>query len=90
MTKEELWNLRLEIVLGSLFLKDYSNSFGIPVATCCDFFDGFIDDCFDRESDETSFEQVCDKYDNPDSLWEYYCYMYVEDPFIVCEVKDET
>lgn len=84
MTKEELWNLRLEIVLGSLFLKDYSNSFGIPVSTCCDFFDGFIDDCFDRESDNISFQQVCDKYDNPDSLWEYYCFMGVDDS-LVCE-----
>lgn len=82
MTKEELWNLRLEIVLGSLLYKDYSNSFGIPVKTCCDFFDGFIEDCFNREYSKINIQQIYDKYDNPDSLWEYYHFMCCEDPFI--------
>ena len=42
-TKENLWKLRKEIKLGSLFITDYRNSFGIDPRKVCDFFDGFLE-----------------------------------------------
>ena len=44
LTKEQLWKLRKEIVLGSLYIDDYKNSFGINPENVCDFFNSFIED----------------------------------------------
>ena len=43
LTKEQLWKLRKEIALGSLYIDDYKNSFGINPENVCDFFNSFID-----------------------------------------------
>lgn len=43
MTRETLWNLRMEICLCSLYYTDFRNSFGIDEHTVCDFFDGYAD-----------------------------------------------
>ena len=43
MTKDELWALRQEIKLGSLFYADYRNSFDIDEHPVCDFFDGYLE-----------------------------------------------
>lgn len=39
----DLWKLRQEIKLGSLFIVDYRNSFGAAPHKVCDFFDGFLE-----------------------------------------------
>ena len=74
---EKLWKLRGEICLGSLFLKDYKNSFGIPTGDCSNFFDGFLDDCFDIEIEEgrgdgITIQTIYELYDNKESLWDYF------------------
>lgn len=38
---EHLWALRQEIVLGSIYVSDYKNSFGISPEKVCDFFTSF-------------------------------------------------
>lgn len=43
MTKDMLWQLRMEIRLCSLYYADYRNSFGIERRAVCDFFDGYAD-----------------------------------------------
>ena len=74
--KEKLWKLRKEIVLGSLFYNDYKNSFDIPEKACFNFFDSFMEYCWDIESEEenglTEWEDVINKYDNKDELWNYF------------------
>ena len=40
--KQDLEQLRKEIVLNSLYISDYNNSFNIDPHSVCDFFDGFI------------------------------------------------
>lgn len=74
--KEKLWNLRKEICLGSLFINHYENSFGIPEKDCCSFFDSFVEDCWDIESEEenglTEWKDILDKYDNAECLWDYF------------------
>lgn len=74
--KEKLWRLRQEIILGSIFYNDYSNSFEIPLEACCDFFDGFIENCWNMEEENenglTELQDLYDKYDNAERLWDYF------------------
>lgn len=80
---EKLWKLRNEIILGSMLYDDYENSFGIPKNICCNFFDGFIELCFIMESESknglTELTDIYNKYDNAESLWDYFCS--IEYPF---------
>ena len=78
-TKESLWALRREVMLNSLFIADYRNSRHIDPHVVCDFFDGFLEDVEARMEDEipgfndVHFFDYLPKYDNPDTLWDYYC-----------------
>ena len=75
LTKEQLWKLRQEIVLNSLFLKDYNNSFGIDVKECNSFFDGYVEYLNElAEADGgVTHEDTFKQYDNPTNLenWFY-------------------
>ena len=75
-TKEDLWDLRQQIVLNSLFVSDYRNNMGIDEHSVADFFEGYMDYLTELEreegmSDET-FKQFFDRYDTPDNLWSWY------------------
>lgn len=87
--KEKLWDLRQEICLGSLFLNDYENSFGIPKEICSYFFECFIMYYFmieeEKENGLTDILDVYCKYNNADDLWNYFCG--IEDPFGELEKK---
>ena len=94
MTKDELWTLRQEIKLGSLFYADYRNSFGIDEHPVCDFFDGFLE-YLDQEIQETipgyddaHFFDHLPAYDNADNLWDWYN-MFETDPLPITEEDDE-
>lgn len=43
LTEDQVCRLRCEIMLNSLFLGDYKNSFDIDTKEVCDFFNGFIE-----------------------------------------------
>ena len=94
MTKDELWALRQEIKLGSLFYADYRNSLGIDTHPVCDFFDGFLE-YLDQEMqatipgyDDAHFFDHLPAYDNADNLWAWYN-MLEADPLLITEEKDE-
>lgn len=70
--KETLWKLRQEICLGSLFIRDYENTFGIDAHVVCDFFDGFCDYIWELAKEDGLTEFVDGKYDNKDELWNYF------------------
>lgn len=81
MTKEELWNLRNQIVLNSLYVSDYRNNFGIPEREVCNFFDSFLDNAYEEMMEDGALEDIPDKdrrsyvitrYDNSEDLYEYY------------------
>lgn len=57
---EYLWELRQEIVLGSLYYADYRNSFGIDEHKVRDFFTSFWD-------------SFCEELAKEDNLWEEAC-----------------
>jgi hypothetical protein len=76
LTKGWLWKLRQEIVLNSLYYKDYENSFGYDSHDVCDFFDGYLEDLgnqmkADGISDNDFFKHL-PEYDTPQNLWNWY------------------
>lgn len=50
---EYLWPLRSQIILGSIFVSDYENNFGIKAEKVCDFFTSFWDSyCEERAKED--------------------------------------
>lgn len=80
-TKDDLKELRNDIALGSIYLSDYDNRFGIDRKFIYDFFDGFgefiyeeaKEDAADQEIEfDDDWEHIVDKYDTVDMLNNYY------------------
>ena len=92
LTREDLAKLRDEIVLNSLFIADYENSFGFSPKSVNLFFDSyvsFLDELAEEDGVviEDTFE-FFDKYDTLDNLESWYnCY---EDFDWVEYVEDEV
>ena len=68
LTKEELWDLRQEVVLNSLFIADYRNSFGISARSACDLFDGYCSFLWELAE---LYGDDWDRQDSPEHLQEY-------------------
>lgn len=88
MTKTNLWNLRTEITLGSLYTSDYENTFRILPIIVQNFFDGYIEYIWELAEEGTAkennkkdmdFEDLVEIYDNADNLERWY-YCFDEDP----------
>ena len=78
LTKEQLWKLRQEIKLGSIYIDDYKNSYNINPKAVCDFFDSFIEDA--QQDDEGNFNnRKIEEFDNAEELYDYY--LSCENPF---------
>ena len=85
-TKEDLQSLRNEIVLNSLFVSDYNNSFGISAKSVCDFFDSYMEFLSELAFEDNfkignpskgmhTYDEFFDKYDTIDNLGNWYgCY----------------
>ena len=69
-TQDDLWQLRSEIVLNSLFVHDYENSFGIDEHSACDFFDGYCSFLWDIAEQEGHGDW--DDYDSPEHLYQWF------------------
>ena len=91
MSSKDLWRLRQEIVLNSLYLSDYENSFNIPIDDCCRFFEGYFEElCYilQDEIGEDEYNKLgSDEFykrvfalDNEDNLYNYY-YGIEDNPF---------
>ena len=76
LTKRDLQRLRNQIILNSLFLDDYSNTFDITEKDCCYFFDGYVDYLVElADSEKFNYSDIGDvfnKYDNIDNLYNFY------------------
>lgn len=94
LSQTDLWKLRQEIKLGSLFIADYRNSFDIDPHKVCEFFDGFLE--FVEEEmqvdyssyDDADFWELLPNYDTPEYLLDWYS-CFEEDPLPVAVAKDE-
>lgn len=62
LTHDELCRLRGEVTLGSCYLGDYRNSFGIDPSQVCDFCEGYGESIGWRDEDDTpeAFADYCE------------------------------
>jgi hypothetical protein len=73
LTKQQLWKLRQEIVLNSLFIYDYENSFKFNANDVCTFMEGYVEFIHElmAEDESTDFNA----YDNQETLYSWFnCY----------------
>lgn len=79
LNREQLIDLRKQIVMGSLFYSDYENNLDIDTHQVCDFFDGFMEElCYQMENEipnynDNMYWDLIEQYDADDRLWDYYC-----------------
>ena len=76
--KEQLWKLRQEVPIGSLFIQDYNNSFGVDPWDASEFFDGYLDSLEDKMEYQISgfkdaeFWKRLSKFDYTENLEDWY------------------
>ena len=93
LTNEAIISLRSQIVLNSLFLHDYENSFGLDCDEVCNFFDSFISFISelmqeDGINDDEFWDNI-EKYDNNENLIMWYeCYEF--NPFNTNSIVNEN
>lgn len=91
LNREQLKNLRSQIILNSVFVADYENDMGIEAKTCCDFFDGYMSYLQELEkenNEDLDFDEFFDKYDTTDNLEDWYsCFEYEPLPITKEEIK---
>lgn len=73
----KLYNLRKEIILNSLYISDYRNTFNIPREKVCDFFEGYVDFLSDSmpvnvSINDDEYFTLLRELDNKETLWEYF------------------
>lgn len=89
--ESDLWKLRMEIPLGSLYVRDYENSFGFTAESVCNFFDGFLDFieeiAREERGNDVEWQDIIDEYDTEDRLIEWW-YCFCEFPFEIEESEE--
>ena len=76
LTSAELSQLRKEIILNSILIYDYTNSFGFNSWDICSFFDGYVS-YLNELAREDGYEGIdyLTKYDTEENLYSWFlCY----------------
>ena len=76
LTSAELLHLRKEIILISILIYDYTNSFGFNSWDICSFFDGYVS-YLEELAREDGYEGIdyLTKYDTEENLYSWFlCY----------------
>ena len=55
LTKNQLYNLRKQVTINSVMLKDYSNNMFISEKTACNFFDSYIEYLYELARDDNYY-----------------------------------
>lgn len=82
LTENQLGKLRSQIVLGSLYTNDYENTMGICPLNAQEFFDSYIEYCWDCiEEEDLDIQDLSEwgLYDNVENMYGWYEY-YEDDP----------
>ena len=75
LTPNELWELRTEIILNSLYVADYTNSFGFSAKDVSYFFEGYIEYIYELMNEDNADDSQFKDYDNLNNLWAWFnCY----------------
>lgn len=78
LNKEELWQLRQQVVVGSMYIADYTNNFNIDEKDVCSFFEGYesyIDELIKENGKVDDYFNEFKKLDTSDTLESWYnCY----------------
>ena len=76
LTSAELSKLRKEIVLNSLYVSDYKNSFGFDANDICSFFDGYVSylEEIAEEDGFTEWENIFKMFEEYDTEENLYCW----------------
>lgn len=73
---DQLWELRQQITLNSIFIQDYENDFEFEPESISNFFDGYLEYLYELANGEgledIELFDLVDKYDTPENLFEYY------------------
>lgn len=72
LTSAELWQLRNEIMLNSLFVADYTNSFGFNARDVSDFFDGYVEYIYEMMNEDKATDDQFREYDNEYNLYNWF------------------
>ena len=75
----QLWRLRQDIVLNSLFTTDYANRYGIEPSVAQGFFDGYVEYLYDLAEEDGFLKRrrpqscfaVFKAYDSAANLWSW-------------------
>ena len=87
LSKNQLKQLRKQIILNSLYTKDYSNNLFIKEKTAYAFFDGYIEYLLEIATDngikvnDNNYMDILKKYDTFKNLYEWY-YTFEHDPLV--------
>jgi hypothetical protein len=73
LTSAELWQLRNEIMLNSLYVADYTNSFGFNASDVSDFFDGYMEYIYELMNEDNAPDDRFNEYDNEWNLYDWFC-----------------
>ena len=90
-TKKRLWELRRQVRLGSLYSKDYENSFGIDKNFCQTFFDGYMEylgELMDEDGVGHRYYDYLSSYDTAKNLYNWYGMFDTIDPLPVSGAAD--
>lgn len=74
LTKSQLWALRNQIVVNSVCLSDFENSFGYNRVHISNFFDGYYDYLWElaNETFDSPTHKDAMSFDNEDNLWSWF------------------
>ena len=76
LNRDELWDLRQSITLGSLNYSDFENELGLDPHVVAEFFDGYMDFLEEKMLEDgysdADFFYVLNEYDTPENLEEWY------------------
>ena len=75
LTANELWNIRKQIKLGSIYVSDFNNREGYKAEDISNFFDGYVEYIYELMGEDGADEDAFSSYDNIENLerW-FYCY----------------
>jgi hypothetical protein len=76
LTIDELWQLRNEVTLNSIYVPHFKNSFGFDARDVAYFFEGYVDYLQELAEEQNEGDlptiEIIEKYDFKENLWSWF------------------